>query len=224
MNVRNTAVPVLAAFAAALLVGGITTQARAHPGSHGPGDDGAGSSMARTARADAGTAPAGAGGGHRFVHHSGGSCATHRSPTNNTISHCAASVDEYTPNLAAATPDDLSRAQRLFGEVMQFCRSHPTAESLRRAGYQPVHAGASHWSAGWRHPGFDPNSPRAVVTNKEGKVIGVLFNGERDGFPYLGSIPRPHVHGVGHNEMLHVWCTSDSLAQAFTTRNPELKR
>lgn len=150
-----------------------------------------------------------------------GVCATHTSSANNTISHCAAEADPYVPQLARASAADREKAQQLFDVVMQFCASHPDVESLHSAGYRPVHAGATHWQKIGARPGFRPNDPRVAVVDDQGKIVGVMYGGGSEGFPPLGSIPRPHVHMVGGNEMLHVWCTPDSLTDAFTTRSPE---
>ena len=169
-----------------------------------------------TARVDPDPSPT-----HHAGEHFQGACPTHTSSTGTTISHCSAAEDPYVPDIAAATPEDLTRAQQLFDVVMAFCASHAMVDDLRWDGYYPVHSGASHWRLGktWTRAEFDPNHPRMAVIDRQGRVIGVMF-ADQDGFPYLGSIPRPHIHEAGGNEMLHVWCTPDSLQQAFATRKP----
>ncbi|MGH8905243.1 MAG: hypothetical protein ACRD0K_01670 [Egibacteraceae bacterium] len=198
---RNNLSSLVAAFTAAVLTTlGTTAVARAvpegHPAGHAPDEQ-------------------------RVAPRVAAPCPTHVSAAGNTISHCAASADPYVPNLAAASPDDLAKAQALFDVVLRFCAGHPTTQHLSSARYRPVRPGATHWVSADARPGFNPVAPRAAVVDEQGKVLGVMYGGGRSGFPPLGSIPRPHAHGAGSNEMLHVWCTPGSLEQAFTTRRPD---
>jgi hypothetical protein len=156
-------------------------------------------------------------GGHR---HSG-RCTRHTSQTGNTISECPPAHDPYVPDIQGASPDDVQRARALYAAATRFCQTHPTVRSLQARGFYRRGAGNSHWSDG-PNEGWDPDDPKAVHVEK-GRVIGVIYIGdvgrEWRPLPYLGSIPRPHVHHAGGREMLHVWCAS-TMREAFTTRKP----
>lgn len=205
MTNRMTTIAALAA--AIVTVAGTGIQALAHSSHSTPQNGGQ--------RVGSGTE-------HRHMRGANGQCPTHVSSTGNEISHCGAGADPYLPDIDSASADDINQAQQLLSGVMQFCRSHPNLESIRRAGYQPVRQAAMHWSGGPH--GVDPSHPRMAVVNTDGQIVGVVFTGGPSALPPLGSIPRPHQHAPGRSEMLHVWCTAESLETAFATRKPAESR
>lgn len=179
--------------------------------------DGGGSHTSGGGHASGGTHMDG-GGSHTG---GGAGCATFVSDAGNNVTRCAASADPYRPNLEAATQRDLRLAKELHQATMDWCAAHPNTASLSRDGYRPVRPGATHWGLPFEalRGEFVAGKPKMAVV-RDGEVIGVVYTA-KDGFPYLGSIPRPHQHHPGVPEMLHVWCSED-LATAFTTRPPHL--
>lgn len=148
-------------------------------------------------------------------HRHGCSTYTHNG---NTISRCAAGVDPYVPNVSAASPRDKRIARQLLNKTLQWHQRNNTPAKLRAHGYRPPRPGATHWTLPIPvHRGrYVPGKPAWAVIHK-GRVVGALYVA-RHGFPYLGSIPRPHAHHPPR-EMLHVWI-SDSLKVAYTTKAP----
>lgn len=101
-------------------------------------------------------------------------------------------------------------AERVHAAALEFCRAHPTLESLRRDGYTPVRPGATHWANFAGPARFDLDRPRQAVV-RGGKLVGVLHAQalRLGGLPDFGPPARPHTHAGGRTEMLHVWCSDD---------------
>jgi len=148
-----------------------------------------------------------------------------------TVSHCAPANDPYVPNVAAASPADRAKAQRLLDQALAWCRSARISGQTMTSNagrYTP-----SSFNHHWAHrpdfrleftPGW-AGRPKMAVLNG-GKLVGAFYVvGKARGFPLaqLGTIPRPHVHGAQDNEMLHIWtgpaCNAD-LRTAFTAKGP----
>lgn len=126
----------------------------------------------------------------------------------------------YVPNIAAATSRSRTRAQHILDGVNQFCRNH-TAKGIQ-ANWRPGTSKSKpthYFSPQPDSQGVKPGNPAAALVY-DGRLGGVMFTGSP--LPWLGSIPRAHVHDVtmamgtmGSSEMVHVYCNS-SLKAAFT--------
>jgi hypothetical protein len=140
-------------------------------------------------------------------------------PTCNLVEMVAPYESSYRPNIAAASPADRDRARHLLAGVNEFCRAH-TASELERSWLPGPDGGDAlthYFNPAPGSFGLDPAKPRAALVRQD-RIVGVMFTGKP--LPYLGSIPRAHMHDMSadmasNREMLHVYCSPD-LRDAFT--------
>jgi hypothetical protein len=162
----------------------------------------------------------------------------------NTVEMIDPGQSTYVPDVKAASTDDIAKAKHILEGVQEFCRTHtvknikahwrPGGMSMKVAQPMKGMSGMSmngmsgmhmkgmsmshtHYFNPNKRTGIHPKHPVAALIYK-GVLDGVMFNGDPL-LPYLGSIPRAHVHHmpgmVMHTEMVHVYCTAN-LQHAYT--------
>lgn len=141
-------------------------------------------------------------------------------PTGNIVEMVAPDDSTYIPDIAAASAEDVAKAQRLLDGANDFCRTHTVAwlQANWRPGMNNPANPSHYFNPDPNSRGLDPSNPRAALVY-DGQLGGIMMTGEP--LPYLGTIPRAHSHTTmtmgGHMgvEMVHVYCTP-GLKEAFT--------